>query len=68
MGTISLLFALAPRLFLQVFFKHGHEVAASGVDLAAMQALAVQLMRFVAAYNLLDAGVIIFVLAIRRSS
>ena len=65
MGTISLLFVLAPRLFLLVFFKHEAELSASGMDLAAVEGMAVRLMRFVAAYNLIDACIIIFVSVLR---
>ena len=62
MGTLSLLFVLAPRLFLQGFFLHGAE---AGATLAGTQALTIQLMRFVAAYNLFDAVAIIFVSVLR---
>ena len=65
MGTISLVFVFAPRLFLLVFFKHGAELSTSSMDLAAVEAVAVRLMRFVAAYNLIDACIIIFVSVLR---
>jgi MATE family multidrug resistance protein len=60
MGTISLTFILAPRLFLQSFFAHGDAAAVTGVE-----ALTIVLMRFVAAYNMFDAAVIIFVSVLR---
>jgi len=60
MGTISLLFVLTPRLFLQTFFLHGEGAALPGTEV-----LTLQLMRFVAAYNLFDAVVIIFVSVLR---
>jgi MATE family multidrug resistance protein len=62
MGTISLLFVLTPRLFLQGFFAHGAE---TGAGLQGVEALTIELMRFVAAYNLFDAVVIIFVSVLR---
>jgi MATE family multidrug resistance protein len=62
MGTISLMFVITPGLFLQGFFLHGAEAAAST---AGVRSLTVQLMRFVAAYNLFDAVVIIFVSVLR---
>jgi multidrug resistance protein, MATE family len=66
MGTISLLFVVTPRLFLQAFFRHSGEIVAAAVtDSAAIEALAVELMRFVAAYNLFDAAVIIYVSVLR---
>jgi MATE family multidrug resistance protein len=65
MGTISLLFVLVPRMFLLVFFKHNSAESAGGAQLVVVEALAVHLMRFVAAYNLLDACIIIFVSALR---
>jgi MATE family multidrug resistance protein len=65
MGTISLMFVLVPRLFLLVFFEHGAELSTSGIELASVEAIAVRLMRFVAAYNLLDACIIIYVSVLR---
>lgn len=62
MGFASLLFVLLPRLFLQSFFAHGPE--ASALD-AASESLTIHLMRFVAAYNVLDAAVIILVSVLR---
>jgi multidrug resistance protein, MATE family len=61
MGVISLVFVLAPWVFLQSFFTHGESAAAvSGVE-----AMTVKLMRFVAAYNMFDAAVIILVSVLR---
>jgi MATE family multidrug resistance protein len=62
MGGISLLFVLAPRLFLQGFFTHSAGMAA---DPAGVEQLAIELLRFVAAYNMFDAAVIIFVSVLR---
>jgi MATE family multidrug resistance protein len=62
MGTISLLFVLAPQLFLEGFFMGEAGAAETSHD---VRALAVHLMRFVAAYNLFDATVIIFVSVLR---
>jgi MATE family multidrug resistance protein len=57
MGTISALFVLAPDVLLQFFKPDTAEAAANSV---AIHDLAVQLMMFVAAYNLFDATLIIF--------
>jgi MATE family multidrug resistance protein len=66
MGTISLLFVITPGIFLQGFFLHGAEGATSAAASAVgVRALTIQLMRFVAAYNLLDAVVIIYVSVLR---
>jgi MATE family multidrug resistance protein len=62
MGGISLLFVMAPRLFLQGFFTHSEGMAA---DAEGVELLAVELLRFVAAYNMFDAAVIIFVSVLR---
>jgi MATE family multidrug resistance protein len=62
MGGISLLFVLAPRLFLQGFFTHSAGMAA---EAAGVEQLAIELLRFVAAYNMFDAAVIIFVSVLR---
>jgi MATE family multidrug resistance protein len=62
MGTISLLFVTAPGIFLHAFFLHGAEAA---TPVAGVRELTVQLMRFVAAYNLFDAVAIIFVSVLR---
>jgi MATE family multidrug resistance protein len=62
MGTISLLFVLTPQLFLYGFFLHGTEAAATTSE---VRELTIRLMRFVAAYNLFDAVVIIFVSVLR---
>lgn len=62
MGSISTLFVVTPGIFLQGFFlEHAGETAQA----PAVWALTVQLMRFVAAYNLFDAVVIIFVSVLR---
>jgi len=61
MGIISLVFVLAPRVFLQTFFSHGEGDEAIG----GVEAMTVRLMRFVAAYNMFDAAVIIFVSVLR---
>jgi MATE family multidrug resistance protein len=61
MGAMSVTFVTAPWLFLQGFFA---EHPAKAIDSTAA-ALTVQLMRFVAAYNMLDAAVIIFVSVLR---
>jgi MATE family multidrug resistance protein len=62
MGTISLLFVLAPQLFLEGFFTGEAVASATSQD---VRHLTVQLMRFVAAYNMFDATVIIFVSVLR---
>lgn len=62
MGFISTLFAATPNLFLQMFVNHEATPAASG---AGVRELAVDLLRFVAAYNLLDAVVITFVCTLK---
>jgi MATE family multidrug resistance protein len=62
MGVISFLFATTPAAFLQGFVTEG--VAATG-ERHAVRALASQLMRFVAAYNMFDATLIILVSVLR---
>lgn len=62
MLAISLLYVLAPGLFLHGFFPEGG--ALSSQD-ATVYAMAVLLLRFVAAYNLLDATQMVFVGAIK---
>jgi MATE family multidrug resistance protein len=67
MGMISLVFVLAPRLFLQTFFTHS-EAASETVSIPTdvdVEAMTSYLMRFVAAYNMFDAAVIIFVSVLR---
>jgi len=59
MGAMSLLYLFAPGLFLHGF------AAGSVVEAAAAAALAVTLLKFVAAYNLLDATFMVFVSAIK---
>jgi MATE family multidrug resistance protein len=62
MGTISLLFVLVPQVFLYGFFLHD---APTGAAAEGVHELTIHLMRFVAAYNLFDAVVIIFVSVLR---
>jgi MATE family, multidrug efflux pump len=59
MAVMSLLYVFAPGLFLHGF------AAQSAVESAAAIALAVTLLKFVAAYNLLDATFMVFVSAIK---
>jgi MATE family multidrug resistance protein len=61
MGFISTLFVAAPALFLQIY----NVEAAAAEEHAAVQALVVQLMWFVAAYNMFDATLIIFTSVLR---
>ena len=62
MAFMSALYLFAPSIFLQ-----GFQSDADGLtpERAAVQALAVNLLRFVAAYNLLDATFMVFVSAIK---
>ncbi len=62
MGFISILLAAAPTVFLQLY--NAEEAAASG-EHQAVQAMAINLMRFVAAYNMFDATLIIFTSVMR---
>jgi MATE family multidrug resistance protein len=62
MIVMSLLFSLAPNVFLSGFF--GHDSASAADDLAVRQ-LAVKLLLFVSAYNIFDAAIIIFVSVLR---
>jgi MATE family, multidrug efflux pump len=62
MGVLSTLFVLAPGLFLDVFFARNSATAA---EQAAVYAMAVVLLRFVAAYCLFDAIGMVFVSAIK---
>ena len=62
MGVLSTLFVLAPSLFLDLFFARNSAPAA---DQAAVYAMAVVLLRFVAAYCLFDAIGMVFVSAIK---
>ncbi len=64
MGTISLIFVVSPGVFLHGFFLHGPEGSAAATD-EAVRSLTIRLMQFVAAYNLFDAVVIIFVSVLR---
>jgi MATE family multidrug resistance protein len=61
MIAISAAYALLPGLFLTGFFPRG----AMTVDGAATYGMAVMLLRFVAAYNVLDATQMVFVGAIK---
>jgi MATE family multidrug resistance protein len=62
MLVISLLYALAPKLFLVWFFPGG---AATSDAQIAVKNMAAMLLQFVAAYNLLDATQMIFVGALK---
>jgi len=62
MAGISALYLLVPGLFLHGFAA---EATASAAESAAVYGLAVVLLRFVAAYNLLDATFMTFVSAIK---
>ena len=62
MVLISAMFVLVPELFLYGFFA-GSE--APPAEQAALRTMAVNLLRFVAAYNVLDAMLMIFVSAIK---
>lgn len=62
MAIMSLLYLFAPGLFLHGFAA---EAGKTSVDATAIYAVAVVLLRFVAAYNLLDATFMIFVAAIK---
>lgn len=64
MGAISLLFLAAPGLFLAGFFAAG-DSAAQASHAEALRRTATVLLRFVAAYNLLDAAQMIFVSALK---
>jgi MATE family multidrug resistance protein len=62
MAIMSLLYLFAPGLFLHGFAA---DAAEASVDAAAVYAVAVVLLRFVAAYNVLDATFMVFVAAIK---
>ena len=62
MLVISLLYVFAPALFLTGFFDHAEDRA---TDQAAVRDTAALLLKFVAAYNLLDATQMIFVGALK---
>jgi multidrug resistance protein, MATE family len=62
MAAMSLLYVFAPGLFLHGFAANAGE---SAVEAAAIYAMAVTLLKFVAAYNLLDATFMVFVAAIK---
>jgi MATE family multidrug resistance protein len=65
MAVISLLFVAAPAIFLQLYNLDPNATALSAQEHAAVQALSVELMRFVAAYNMFDATLIIFTSVLR---
>ncbi len=67
MGIISLLYVFTPDLFLYGFYasESSAGVAAVSVENDPVYALAVSLLRFVAAYNLLDASLMVFAGAIK---
>jgi MATE family multidrug resistance protein len=60
MALISTLFVVAPNVFLAGFFAAG-----SNVDQPVIHTMAANLLRFVAAYNLFDAMLMVFVSAIK---
>jgi MATE family multidrug resistance protein len=62
MVGISLLYVFAPGIFLHGFVS---QATATAAESAAVYALAVTLLRFVAGYNLLDATFMTFVSAIK---
>ena len=62
MGAISIAFVAAPNFFLQGFVTDSGSAAA---ETAAVRELAVELMRFVAAYNMFDATLIMLVSVLR---
>ena len=62
MVVVSLLYVLTPNLFLEPFFSGNRAPAAEQADVRTM---AINLLCFVAAYNLCDAMFIIFVCAIK---
>lgn len=61
MAAISILYVLVPDVFLYGFFAGGEFTP----DQQAIRALAAQLLCFVAAYNLFDATLMVFVSAIK---
>jgi MATE family multidrug resistance protein len=61
MGAMSLMFTLTPDIFLNQFFGHGEVVKSA----AEVRPLVVQLLFFVAAYNMFDAAIIILVSVLR---
>jgi len=62
MLAISLLYLFAPDLFLSGFFNHQPAEAGDG---ATVREMATMLLRFVAAYNLLDATQLVFIGALK---
>lgn len=66
MAVVSLLYLLTPDLFLFGFFAGGEEMDGGGDSRSEpVYTLAVTLLRFVAAYNLLDATAMIFAGAVK---
>lgn len=64
MAVVSALLVFAPGLFLSGFFV-GEAVEGDASQRVAVAAVAAVLMRFVAAYNFLDAALIVFVSALK---
>lgn len=64
MAVVSALMVFTPQLFLAGFFV-GEAVQANPDQSAAVAAVAATLMRFVAAYNFMDALLIVFVSALK---
>jgi MATE family multidrug resistance protein len=62
MLIISIMYVLTPGIFLRGFFP---DVAGLGADEEAVMRIAARLLQFVAAYNLLDATLMIFVGALK---
>lgn len=63
MGILSLLFIFIPRFLLEGIYFLSHEAKVESGP--GVEALTVELMRFVAAYNIFDAAVIILVSVLR---
>ena len=63
MGVLSLLFVFVPRVLLEGIYFLSHEAKIESSP--GVEALTVELMRFVAAYNIFDAAVIILVSVLR---
>jgi MATE family multidrug resistance protein len=62
MAVVSLLYALAPQIFLYGFYPEAGNLSP---PMIAVRDLAATLLRFVAAYNLLDATLMVFAGAIK---
>ena len=67
MAVISVLYVATPDLFLYGFFAGGssHETPDAGATSIAIYEMSVNLLKFVAAYNLLDAMLMVFAGAIK---